>query len=80
LIAFAYSLPILAALGLWRLYGKVPHRAVAPERVAVVVARALTQPRPRSRYRVGWDARVGTLLGRLLPGGLLDALVLARLR
>jgi NAD(P)-dependent dehydrogenase (short-subunit alcohol dehydrogenase family) len=59
---------------------RVPHRAVAPERVAVVVARALTQRRPRSRYRVGWDALVGTLLGRLLPGGLLDALVMARLR
>jgi len=59
---------------------RVPARAIAPERVARAVVRALTSRRPRTRYRVGWDARIGTLLARLLPGRLLDALLLARQR
>ncbi|HEX9631519.1 MAG TPA: SDR family oxidoreductase [Gemmatimonadales bacterium] len=59
---------------------RVPSRAIPAERVAVVVARALTRRWPRTRYRVGWDARVGTMLARLLPGRLLDALLLARRR
>jgi NAD(P)-dependent dehydrogenase (short-subunit alcohol dehydrogenase family) len=59
---------------------RVPPRAIPPERVARVVARALTARRPRTRYPVGWDARVGTLLARLLPGRLLDLLLLARQR
>jgi NAD(P)-dependent dehydrogenase (short-subunit alcohol dehydrogenase family) len=59
---------------------RVPARAIPAERVAVVVARALTRRWPRTRYRVGWDARVGTLLARLLPGRLLDTLLLARRR
>lgn len=59
---------------------RVPARAIPPERVAKVVARALTRRRPRTRYTVGWDARVGTVLARLLPGRLLDSLLLARQR
>lgn len=56
----------------------VPPNACPPEWVATVVARALTRRWPRTRYRVGLDARVGTLLARLLPGAALDALLLAR--
>jgi NAD(P)-dependent dehydrogenase (short-subunit alcohol dehydrogenase family) len=65
----------------WTHYGKVlerlqdirvPPRAVSPERVARVVARALEARRPRTRYHVGWDARAGVLLARLLPGRALD--------
>lgn len=72
-----------------RFYGRIlkrleevraPDRAFPPERVARVVARALTRRRPRTRYAVGWDARVGMLLARLLPGRLLDAMLLARQR
>ena len=59
---------------------RVPDRAIPADRVAVVVARALTRRWPRTRYRVGWDARVGTALARLLPGRVLDALILARRR
>lgn len=59
---------------------RVPSYACPPERVAMVVARALTRRRPRTRYRVGWDARLGTLLARLLPGRVLDRLLLARRR
>lgn len=54
---------------------RTPTHAVPAERVAAVVRRALTARRPRTRYQVGWDARVGVLLGRLLPGGLLDLLL-----
>ena len=65
----------------WTHYGKVlerlqdirvPPRAVPAERVARVVARALAVRRPRTRYHVGWDARAGVLLARLLPGRALD--------
>jgi len=71
----------------WTHYGKVlerlqdirvPPRAVSPERVARVVARALAVRRPRTRYRVGWDARAGVLLARLLPGRALDWVLGAR--
>lgn len=65
----------------WTHYGKVldrlqdirvPSRAAPAERVARVVARALAARRPRTRYHVGWDARAGVLLARLLPGRALD--------
>jgi NAD(P)-dependent dehydrogenase (short-subunit alcohol dehydrogenase family) len=55
-----------------------PGRAIPPERVADVVLRALTVPRPRTRYRVGTDATVGYWLSRLLPDRVLDR-VLERL-
>jgi NAD(P)-dependent dehydrogenase (short-subunit alcohol dehydrogenase family) len=57
---------------------RVPAHALPPERVAAVVARALIARRPRTRYHVGWDARVGILLARLLPGRVLDRLLGAR--
>jgi NAD(P)-dependent dehydrogenase (short-subunit alcohol dehydrogenase family) len=55
-----------------------PGRAIPAERVAEVVVRALASPRPRARYRVGPDAKLGFALSRLLPDRLLDRL-LARL-
>lgn len=57
-----------------------PAHAVPAERVAAVVVRALTTRRPRARYRVGWDTRVGILLAWLLPERLLDLVLLGRLR
>lgn len=57
--------------------GMPPH-AVPPERVARVVHRALTARRPRTRYRVGWDARAGVLIAWLLPDRWVDALLTAR--
>jgi NAD(P)-dependent dehydrogenase (short-subunit alcohol dehydrogenase family) len=59
---------------------RVPRQAAPPERVAAVIRRALTARWPRSRYRVGWDARVGVLAAWLLPDGPLDALLSSRLR
>lgn len=43
-----------------------------PQQFAAAVARALTDPRPRTRYRVGSDARTADLLSRILPDRLLD--------
>lgn len=50
-------------------------RAIAPERAARVVERALTSRRPRERYLVGPDARVQALLVRVLPHRAADAIV-----
>jgi NAD(P)-dependent dehydrogenase (short-subunit alcohol dehydrogenase family) len=70
-----------------QLYGRVierisefgtPKRALPPQRVANVVARALTVRRPRTRYRVGWDSRVGVILSHVLPDRTLDRLLGAR--
>jgi NAD(P)-dependent dehydrogenase (short-subunit alcohol dehydrogenase family) len=48
-----------------------------PEKVARAVEHALTAKRPRTRYPVGPDARVGALLDRLLPDPLLDRVLSA---
>ena len=50
-------------------------RGVPPEKVATVVAHALTARRPRTRYLVGADAKVMATLGRLLPDRVRDRLV-----
>jgi hypothetical protein len=51
-----------------------------PERVAEVIERALTAPRPRTRYLVGRDARIRAILQRLLPDRVSDALIARALR
>ena len=48
-----------------------------PEKVARAVEHALTAKRPRTRYPVGLDARLGALLVRLLPDPLLDRILSA---
>jgi NAD(P)-dependent dehydrogenase (short-subunit alcohol dehydrogenase family) len=50
-------------------------RGVPPEKVANVVAHALTARRPRTRYPVGADARAMATLRKLLPDRLRDRLV-----
>jgi NAD(P)-dependent dehydrogenase (short-subunit alcohol dehydrogenase family) len=50
-------------------------RGVPPDKVAKVVAHALTARRPRTRYLVGADARVMAALTKLLPDRLRDRLV-----
>lgn len=45
---------------------KLPARGIPAERVADAVVHAITAPRPRTRYAVGTDARVGIGLRRLL--------------
>jgi NAD(P)-dependent dehydrogenase (short-subunit alcohol dehydrogenase family) len=69
-----------------KLYGRVmtalteraarpPKRAIPPARVARVVAHALTTRRPKTRYRVGRDARLATVLAAVLPDRLIDRLL-----
>jgi NAD(P)-dependent dehydrogenase (short-subunit alcohol dehydrogenase family) len=53
-------------------------RGISPEKAAETIDRALTSPRPRTRYPVGSDARGQLLAARLLPDRLLDR-VIARL-
>ena len=50
-------------------------KGISPERVAAVVAKALASQRPRPRYAVGVDSRLGLALARLLPDRLLDWLI-----
>lgn len=52
-------------------------KAIPPERVARVVAGALTAKWPRARYVVGWDARLVRLLLRPLPAAVRDRLILS---
>ena len=48
---------------------------IAAEEVAAVVHAALTAVRPRTRYLVGRDAKIGALLARWLPDRALDRFV-----
>jgi len=50
-------------------------RGIPPERVADAVFRALTARRPRTRYRVGPDARVGITVRKFIPDRLMDRLI-----
>ena len=50
-------------------------RGIEPEEVAKVVVRALTARRPKTRYLVGQDAKMGALLVKLLPDRLRDWLI-----
>ena len=55
--------------------GQNAERGAPPEKVAKVVAHALTASRPRTRYLVGADAKAMAALRKLLPDRLRDRLV-----
>lgn len=46
-----------------------------PEQIAAVIYRALADPRPRARYRAGFDARLMLTLQGWLPARWMDALM-----
>lgn len=48
---------------------------IEADKVAAVVEKALTAPRPRARYPVGPDARMAALATRLLPDRVRDVMV-----
>lgn len=50
-------------------------RGISAEVVAQVVAQALTSPRPKTRYLVGRDAKLGALALKILPDRLRDWLI-----
>ncbi len=49
-------------------------RGVPPEQVAEAITKAVTVPRPRTRYLVGRDAKITARLATLLPDRILDRL------
>ncbi|MDI5943212.1 short-chain dehydrogenase, partial [Micromonospora sp. DH15] len=55
-----------------RLAAQARRSGTTPADFARAVARALTAARPRTRYPVGGDVRLGSLAARLLPDALLD--------
>ena len=48
------------------------------EEVSRAVAHALASPRPKRRYLIGRDARMGALMARLLPASILDHLIISQ--
>jgi short-subunit dehydrogenase len=58
--------------------GRAPKHAISPDRVALVIERALTARRPRTRYLVGLDARLAAFAKAVLPDRLFDRLVTSR--
>lgn len=50
-------------------------RGIPPQRVAEVVAAALTARRPRTRYLVGRDAKINARVRRLVPDRVFDRLI-----
>lgn len=55
--------------------GRAPRHAIPPERVARVIARAVSARRPRTRYLVGRDTRLVALLTAILPARVIDRLI-----
>ncbi len=54
---------------------KAAEGGIPAEKVAQVVAHALMVKRPRTRYLVGPEARLGALAARILPDSLLDRIL-----
>src|SRR5438874_3243366 len=55
-------------------------RGIPPDAVAKAVAHALTSKRPKTRYLVGFDARLQAALARIVPDRLLDRLIAGQLK
>jgi NAD(P)-dependent dehydrogenase (short-subunit alcohol dehydrogenase family) len=54
---------------------EVGARGVPPEKIAIVIAHALTARRPKTRYLVGADARAMVLMRRIVPDRIADRIV-----
>jgi NAD(P)-dependent dehydrogenase (short-subunit alcohol dehydrogenase family) len=67
-----YAEPIVA---LRKMVDKIPSMAIPPERVAKAVTHALEARRPRTRYPVGMDSILGSVLVRIVPDRLRDWLI-----
>jgi hypothetical protein len=55
-------------------------RGLPPSAVAEVIGRALTVPKPKTRYLVGRDAKLRDAVARRLPDRAFDALLARALR
>jgi len=60
--------------------GRPPSQAIPPERVAKVIHHALSARRPKTRYIVGMDARIGALLAAVFPDRMKDYILTRRHR
>ena len=58
---------------------KADGRGIHPDKVAEVVAHALTSRRPKTRYLVGLDAHIQATLANLVPDWLLDGLIMRQM-
>jgi NAD(P)-dependent dehydrogenase (short-subunit alcohol dehydrogenase family) len=67
-----YAAPITA---LRKMVEKIPSMAIPPERVAKAVTHALEARRPRTRYPVGLDSVLSSVLVRVLPDRVRDWLI-----
>jgi len=67
-----YAAPIAA---LRKMVEKIPAMAIPPERVAQAVVHALEARRPRTRYPVGLDSVLGSMIVRWVPDRLLDWII-----
>ena len=54
---------------------KLDKKGISPDRVAATIEHALTSRRPRTRYRVGVDAKIQTRLKVITPARLFDRVV-----
>lgn len=70
--------PAIAAVR--KVVAQAAQRAIAPEVVARAVVHALTAARPRTRYLVGWDAKLRARMVQWLPDRWVDALLVAVLK
>ncbi len=66
--------------GARKVAAKAAVNGLAPDEVAKVIERALTARRPRTRYTVGTDARLGATIVARLPDRLRDRLLTGRRR
>ena len=55
-------------------------RGIPPDAVAKAVAHALTSKRPKTRYLVGFDARLQAALATIVPDRLLDRLIASQVK
>ncbi len=55
--------------------GTPPKHALPPLEVARVIHEALEARRPKTRYLIGWDARIAAFLRRLLSDKMMDRIV-----
>lgn len=65
--------PIVAAVR--KVVGKASKRAISSDAVAKVVEEALTAPFPKTRYLVGTDAKLRSLMVKLLPDRISDRML-----
>jgi NAD(P)-dependent dehydrogenase (short-subunit alcohol dehydrogenase family) len=55
-------------------------RGIPPDAVAKAVAHALASKRPKTRYLVGFDARLQAALATIVPDRLLDRLIVSQVK